>query len=209
MYIECHTRPALCFFFLMIRRPPRSTLFPYTTLRRSRRGPGALDGQHRPRVFPRRAGPLGRRLHRPGGPGPLPGEERRPQLGASMSDRRCPKCGTVYTDTARFCPRDGTMLVEVQAKPPQPPAGGSSTSVRTPAPGKSPGLDRASTLSGQLLDGRYQVLKKLGEGGMSYVYQAKEVSSGDIVAIKVLSPKLAADRSSVERLRREAGLAMR
>src|SRR4029434_11361034 len=27
----------LCFFFLMIRRPPRSTLFPYTTLFRSHR----------------------------------------------------------------------------------------------------------------------------------------------------------------------------
>src|SRR3712207_6949574 len=27
----------LCFFFLMIRRPPRSTLFPYTTLFRSLR----------------------------------------------------------------------------------------------------------------------------------------------------------------------------
>src|SRR6266511_4611541 len=27
------------FFFLMIRRPPRSTLFPYTTLFRSRRTP--------------------------------------------------------------------------------------------------------------------------------------------------------------------------
>src|SRR2546421_5716890 len=27
--------PALLFFFLMIRRPPRSTLFPYTTLFRS------------------------------------------------------------------------------------------------------------------------------------------------------------------------------
>src|SRR5256885_15820503 len=27
--------PRLCFFFLMIRRPPRSTLFPYTTLFRS------------------------------------------------------------------------------------------------------------------------------------------------------------------------------
>src|SRR3712207_8402275 len=26
-----------CFFFLMIRRPPRSTLFPYTTLFRSQR----------------------------------------------------------------------------------------------------------------------------------------------------------------------------
>src|SRR5256885_13218131 len=28
--------PILAFFFLMIRRPPRSTLFPYTTLFRSR-----------------------------------------------------------------------------------------------------------------------------------------------------------------------------
>src|SRR6266487_6067442 len=32
------------FFFLMIRRPPRSTLFPYTTLFRSRRHAGP---QHR------------------------------------------------------------------------------------------------------------------------------------------------------------------
>src|SRR4029077_21298877 len=30
-----------CFFFLMIRRPPRSTLFPYTTLFRS---PGWIRG---------------------------------------------------------------------------------------------------------------------------------------------------------------------
>src|SRR5438477_8863690 len=31
------TTVSLSFFFLMIRRPPRSTLFPYTTLFRSRR----------------------------------------------------------------------------------------------------------------------------------------------------------------------------
>src|SRR5882672_6463998 len=31
-------RLVLSFFFLMIRRPPRSTLFPYTTLFRSRPG---------------------------------------------------------------------------------------------------------------------------------------------------------------------------
>src|SRR6266508_6080536 len=36
----------LSFFFLMIRRPPRSTLFPYTTLFRSRR-------RHRCRRRPR------------------------------------------------------------------------------------------------------------------------------------------------------------
>src|SRR5215210_9193086 len=35
--ISCSFLFCLFFFFLMIRRPPRSTLFPYTTLFRSRR----------------------------------------------------------------------------------------------------------------------------------------------------------------------------
>src|SRR4051794_40395780 len=35
----------LPFFFLMIRRPPRSTLFPYTTLFRSRRPELAIDAR--------------------------------------------------------------------------------------------------------------------------------------------------------------------
>ncbi len=127
-----------------------------------------------------------------------------------MSERRCPKCGSVYTDTgARFCPKDGSMLVEIQARKPAAPPSGSGTGVRTPLPPGKAGLDRASSLSNQILDARYQVLKKLGEGGMSYVYLAKEISSDAIVAIKVLSPRLASDKSSVERLRREAGLAMR
>src|SRR5256885_16726063 len=34
LYARCH-RCLFVFFFLMIRRPPRSTLFPYTTLFRS------------------------------------------------------------------------------------------------------------------------------------------------------------------------------
>src|SRR5882724_13198337 len=44
------------FFFLMIRRPPRSTLFPYTTLFRSSRyrGPGGEHGRlHEPRLLSR------------------------------------------------------------------------------------------------------------------------------------------------------------
>src|SRR2546427_12244983 len=44
MYYTARSIRAFFFFFLMIRRPPRSTLFPYTTLFRSR----AL-----PRSFPR------------------------------------------------------------------------------------------------------------------------------------------------------------
>src|SRR5690242_21633626 len=38
-----------CFFFLMIRRPPRSTLFPYTTLFRSEVGDVVLGEARRAR----------------------------------------------------------------------------------------------------------------------------------------------------------------
>src|SRR5437870_12703184 len=40
MYLTIH----VCFFLLMIRRPPRSTLFPYTTLFRS--GPAVAALRH-------------------------------------------------------------------------------------------------------------------------------------------------------------------
>src|SRR5216683_3284893 len=35
MFTSFKSMPSVLFFFLMIRRPPRSTLFPYTTLFRS------------------------------------------------------------------------------------------------------------------------------------------------------------------------------
>src|SRR2546426_7990241 len=38
-FIHPGSLPLFVFFFLMIRRPPRSTLFPYTTLFRSHRVP--------------------------------------------------------------------------------------------------------------------------------------------------------------------------
>src|SRR3712207_8176861 len=63
------------FFFLMIRRPPRSTLFPYTTLFRSRGGARAvLPLQHH--ALPRRqaAAPARPGRHRPA---PAPRRRRR------------------------------------------------------------------------------------------------------------------------------------
>src|SRR5687767_15404433 len=62
------TYPFFCsalFFFLMLQRPPRSTLFPYTTLFRSRQ-PLATGGGRRRRVVPRRRPDQRRhRLHVP------------------------------------------------------------------------------------------------------------------------------------------------
>jgi len=124
--------------------------------------------------------------------------------------RRCLRCGSTYEGDAKFCPKDGNALVEVGA--PAPSGGtGSATGIRKVVPTSSAkqDLEKAGSLTNQMLDGRYQIVKKLGEGGMSYVYEAKEISTDQTVAVKVLSPKLGKDESSVERLRREAGLAMR
>src|SRR5438034_11589725 len=49
MFLHCAAIYCLAFFFLMIRRPPRSTLFPYTTLFRS--GAGAAAGRLVPPVL--------------------------------------------------------------------------------------------------------------------------------------------------------------
>ena len=40
------------------------------------------------------------------------------------------------------------------------------------------------------LDARYAIVKKVGEGGMSFVYLAHDVSTNERYAIKILSPAL-------------------
>ena len=125
--------------------------------------------------------------------------------------RRCPRCKNVYEGEARFCPKDGSPLVDVgnSGRGSPVPSGEQRTVARAVVPRKQPPLDRAASLTNQVLDHRYKVEHRLGEGGMSYVYEATDMHSGTSLAIKVLSPKLSRDHNSVERLRREAGLAMR
>ena len=52
--------------------------------------------------------------------------------------------------------------------------------------------------------GNYQVLRKLGAGGMATVYKAHEMSLNRIVALKVISRQLSEDASFIERFKREA-----
>lgn len=59
-------------------------------------------------------------------------------------------------------------------------------------------------LAGTLLEHRYQVQRLLARGGMSAVYQGVDTRLGRPVAIKVMDPQFADDRSFVERFEREA-----
>jgi eukaryotic-like serine/threonine-protein kinase len=106
--------------------------------------------------------------------------------------------------------KDGSILVET-ASPVDSRVGGRSDDVRedlTAGPANRLSASLAS-LTGQVLDQRYQINRKLGEGGMSYVYQAQEIATGQQVAVKILIPRLSRDPASVERLRREATIATR
>ena len=95
---------------------------------------------------------------------------------------------------------------------------GSRSALRRPTPrtaGKDTGpgklaerAGQARTLMGQILVERFEVVRRIGEGGMAVVYLGRELETGTERALKVLAPQLADDTKAVERLRREAELAM-
>ena len=59
-------------------------------------------------------------------------------------------------------------------------------------------------LIGHVIEGKYELRAKLGEGGMSVVYRARRVHIGDDVAVKILTGKFVKDDAAIARFRREA-----
>jgi serine/threonine-protein kinase len=60
------------------------------------------------------------------------------------------------------------------------------------------------SLIGQVLDGRYRLVKKLGEGGMGEVYAAEHVHIEKRFAVKLLRPEIVSNKEAVVRFRQEA-----
>lgn len=54
----------------------------------------------------------------------------------------------------------------------------------------------------------YEMISRLGEGGMGYVMKARRLSDNQLVALKVLFPRLAADEQYIQRFRREAEIGL-
>lgn len=59
-------------------------------------------------------------------------------------------------------------------------------------------------MEGKLLGGRYQLVERIGGGGMAIVFKAKDLFLNRTVAMKVLRPQYSIDEDFVQRFRREA-----
>lgn len=100
----------------------------------------------------------------------------------------CTKCGQALTGGSAFCSRCGTptgmgagMALGEMVEPTLVPVKGS-----------------------EVLDGKWKLEKKIGEGGMGAVYLAHDLQLDRKVAIKILASSLAHDAELVARFEREA-----
>ena len=59
-------------------------------------------------------------------------------------------------------------------------------------------------LIGRILDGRYEIIEKVGEGGMACVYKARDNILNRYVAVKILKDEFSKDEVFVKRFRAEA-----
>ena len=94
---------------------------------------------------------------------------------AVVSESVCPQCGERFDGAVRFCPNDGAALSPAE-----------------------------SDLVGKLVGGRYQVISRLGEGGMGQVYLAEHVRMKRKSAIKIMRPALMHEPEALQRFTREA-----
>ncbi|HKP14014.1 MAG TPA: SUMF1/EgtB/PvdO family nonheme iron enzyme [Blastocatellia bacterium] len=95
--------------------------------------------------------------------------------------KKCPTCSQTYDDRYLVCPSDNTQLI----------------------------VDTGDPMLGRLLDNRYRLTCKIGEGGMGAIYQATHTEMGRTCAIKLLAPITSGRDEALARFKREAKMASR
>ncbi|NOR15252.1 MAG: protein kinase [Candidatus Aminicenantes bacterium] len=104
----------------------------------------------------------------------------------------CSKCNSENADTASYCSDCGTQLTPLKDIP------SITKTLETP-------VQKLSTST--LFANRYEILEKLGKGGMGEVYRVKDKKLDEEMALKVIKPEIAAHEGTIERFKNELKLA--
>jgi serine/threonine protein kinase len=95
----------------------------------------------------------------------------------ALSRKICLACDQQWAGNMVACPHDGTVLVPLKVE---------------------------DEFIGKVIADRYQIMSKLGKGGMGIVYLAKHQMMDRLVAVKMLQAELSHDELSVKRFVQEA-----
>src|SRR5271167_3806610 len=117
------------------------------------------------------------------------------------SASRCKQCDTpleidaaTMMDAGEEQPADENLTLENWSSAATAPSAGSATSTGELKPG-------------MLLAGRYDIMERLGGGGMGTVYKARDREVDRLVALKVIRAELAGDADILSRFKQELILA--
>ncbi len=125
--------------------------------------------------------------------------------------RACFKCSTpieIGEATLILDPSEKPAPAKRVEKPPDPEATvGGTTGWSVPLQKVGPRDPNAPLEPGTVLGERYEILKRVGEGGMGAVYQARDHELDKLVALKVIRPELAGHPDILRRFKQELILA--
>ena len=91
----------------------------------------------------------------------------------------CPQCGKAFDDPTEVCSVDRSQLILIEPTDSDP-------------------------MLGRLLDGRYRLIRKIGQGGMGAIYRAVHIENLRICAIKLMTSLSPGKDDAIARFKREA-----
>src|SRR5262245_12868311 len=111
----------------------------------------------------------------------------------------CTSCQHALSDEAQFCSNCGMSTGEINLRTTVQNSPETNAHLRSRDVESEP-----DPRVGLVLDSKYELLERLGQGGMGAVYRARRLHIGDEVAVKLLSQDFTRERQAIERFRREA-----